>query len=62
MQEADVMTISAASAAYNVDKVRADFPILSMEVYGKPLIYLDNAASAAAKMTNCKFSKHFSDP
>ncbi len=40
------MTISAASAAYNVDKVRADFPILSMEVYGKPLIYLDNAASA----------------
>jgi cysteine desulfurase/selenocysteine lyase len=26
--------------------VRADFPILSREVYGKPLVYLDNAASA----------------
>jgi cysteine desulfurase/selenocysteine lyase len=25
---------------------RADFPILSREVYGKPLVYLDNAASA----------------
>ena len=31
---------------YNVTKIRADFPILSREVYGKPLVYLDNAASA----------------
>ena len=30
----------------NVEKIRADFPILSREVYGKPLVYLDNAASA----------------
>ncbi len=27
------------------DQIRADFPILSREVYGKPLIYLDNAAT-----------------
>ncbi len=27
-------------------KIRDDFPILSREVYGKPLVYLDNAASA----------------
>jgi cysteine desulfurase/selenocysteine lyase len=27
-------------------QVRADFPILSVEVYGKPLVYLDNAATA----------------
>jgi cysteine desulfurase / selenocysteine lyase len=33
-------------AAYDVDKIREDFPILSMEVYGKPLVYLDNGASA----------------
>lgn len=33
-------------SAFNVDRVRADFPILSREVYGKPLTYLDNAASA----------------
>ncbi|WP_126402135.1 cysteine desulfurase [Blastochloris tepida] len=31
---------------YDIAKVRADFPILSREVYGKPLVYLDNAASA----------------
>ncbi len=30
---------------YNLNKYRADFPILSREVYGKPLIYLDNAAT-----------------
>ena len=30
---------------YNIDKVREDFPILSREVYKKPLVYLDNAAT-----------------
>lgn len=32
--------------AFDVAAVRSDFPILSREVYGKPLVYLDNAASA----------------
>jgi cysteine desulfurase/selenocysteine lyase len=31
---------------FDVQAIRADFPILSREVYGKPLVYLDNAASA----------------
>ncbi len=31
---------------YDVSKIRADFPILSREVHGKPLVYLDNGASA----------------
>lgn len=31
---------------YDVDAVRRDFPILSREVNGKPLVYLDNGASA----------------
>lgn len=31
---------------YDVERVRADFPILSQIVYGKPLVYLDSAASA----------------
>ena len=31
---------------YNVAEVRKDFPILSREVNGKPLVYLDNGASA----------------
>ena len=34
------------NGGYDVARVRADFPILSREVYGKPLVYLDNAASA----------------
>ena len=32
--------------AFDVQAIRADFPILSREVYGKKLVYLDNAASA----------------
>src|SRR5215469_17632431 len=28
--------------AFNVEKARADFPILAREVYGKPLVYLDS--------------------
>ncbi|WP_103221462.1 cysteine desulfurase [Roseibium marinum] len=35
-----------AQTAFDVDAVRADFPILTREVHGKPLVYLDNAASA----------------
>ncbi len=30
---------------YNINKVREDFPILSRQVYGKQLVYLDNAAT-----------------
>lgn len=30
---------------YNIDSIREDFPILSRTVYGKPLVYLDNAAT-----------------
>ncbi len=31
---------------FDPEAIRADFPILSREVYGRPLVYLDNAASA----------------
>ncbi len=34
-----------ASAGYDVQRIRADFPILSRRVNGKPLVYLDNAAT-----------------
>ena len=33
------------TAMYDIDTVRGDFPILSREVYGRPLVYLDNAAT-----------------
>ena len=35
-----------ARPGYDVDAIRADFPALFREVYGKPLVYLDNGASA----------------
>ena len=34
-----------AGGPYDVESIRSDFPILYREVYGKPLVYLDNAAS-----------------
>jgi cysteine desulfurase/selenocysteine lyase len=37
---------AVSNGSYDVDRVREDFPILGMQVYGKPLVYLDNAASA----------------
>jgi cysteine desulfurase/selenocysteine lyase len=37
---------AAKNGSYDVARVREDFPILAMQVYGKPLVYLDNAASA----------------
>jgi cysteine desulfurase/selenocysteine lyase len=38
--------ITRIQTAYDIEAVRADFPILSERPYGKPLAYLDNAASA----------------
>lgn len=38
--------MAATSAGFNIERIRADFPILKLEVNGKPLVYLDNAASS----------------
>jgi cysteine desulfurase / selenocysteine lyase len=38
--------VRTAIGAYDVEALRADFPILAERPYGKPLVYLDNAASA----------------
>lgn len=40
------MDQATIDSAYDVSRIRADFPILAMPIYGKPLVYLDNAASA----------------
>ena len=43
----DLSTVSnTTSPALDVDAIRRDFPILSQEINGKPLVYLDNGASA----------------
>jgi cysteine desulfurase/selenocysteine lyase len=38
-------TRKATEAIFDVNRVREDFPILKLKVHGKPLVYLDNAAS-----------------
>ena len=40
------MASARQTAELDIDKIRADFPILSRQVNGKPLVYLDSAASA----------------
>ena len=37
---------AVSNGSYDVARIREDFPALAMQVYGKPLVYLDNAASA----------------
>src|SRR5437868_15334109 len=37
---------AVTNGSYDIGRIRQDFPALSMQVYGKPLVYLDNAASA----------------
>jgi cysteine desulfurase / selenocysteine lyase len=41
-----IMHAAVSNGSYDVAKIRANFPALAMQVYGKPLVYLDNAASA----------------
>ena len=42
----DIWHPAVSNGAYDVNKIRDDFPALAMQVYSKPLVYLDNAASA----------------
>jgi len=37
--------VAEVAAAFEVERIRADFPALHQEVHGKPLVYLDNAAT-----------------
>src|SRR3990172_4439047 len=37
---------SRLAASFDVERIRAEFPILKLKVGGKPLVYLDNAASS----------------
>lgn len=39
-------TLVKSAAGFDVQKIRKDFPVLSQKVYGKPLIYFDNAATS----------------
>src|SRR6478672_807865 len=43
---ADVLATRNRASAWDVERVRADFPVLHQTVNGKPLVYLDNGASS----------------
>src|SRR5450759_1296114 len=38
--------IAGSDAGFDVDKIREDFPVLKQNIHGKPLVYLDSAATA----------------
>ena len=44
--KSDPATDPGTKAVWNVERIRADFPVLHQTVNGKPLIYLDNSASS----------------
>jgi len=44
---------------FDVDEIREDFPILHREVYGKPLVFLDNAASTQKPKMVIERIKHY---
>jgi cysteine desulfurase/selenocysteine lyase len=48
-----------AGAAFDVEAVRRDFPILHQKVHGKPLVYLDNAATTQKPQTVIDATTHF---
>jgi len=56
----------SAAVAIDVDAVRRDFPILSRQVHGRPLVYLDNAASsqkprAVIEAERCLYEEYYAN-
>jgi cysteine desulfurase/selenocysteine lyase len=48
-----------AAGAYDVKKIRADFPILHQDIHGKPLVYLDNAATTQKPLAVIEAIEHY---
>lgn len=46
MNKTAVAETSGHSMSFDIEKIRQDFPVLQQQVNGKPLVYLDNAATA----------------
>ena len=44
-KKSNIAEIQNQTEGFDVEKIREDFPILHQEVNGKPLVYLDNAAT-----------------
>ena len=50
---------NATSGAFDVTRIRRDFPILRQSIHGRPLVYLDNAASAQKPQVVIDAVSHF---
>lgn len=48
-----------ADLEFDVEKIREDFPILKQKIYGKPLVYLDNAATAQKPQVVIDTIRHY---
>jgi cysteine desulfurase/selenocysteine lyase len=50
---------SVAPVSLDVDSVRRDFPILSRQIHGLPLVYLDSAASSQKPLAVIEAMRHY---
>ena len=53
------MSAVSAAAAFDAERVRADFPILGQQVNGRPLVYLDSAASGQRPLAVLRAVEHY---
>ncbi len=53
------MITTAISAEFDVERIREDFPVLKQTVHGKPLVYLDSAATAQKPNCVVEAIRHF---
>src|ERR1035438_2884737 len=51
--------INEITAGFDVERVRADFPVLKQNIHGKPLVYLDSAATAQKPFAVVDAIRHF---
>lgn len=56
---ADTIAPSVSNVTFDVGKIRADFPILNRNVNGKPLVYLDNAATTQKPKSVVETLRHY---
>src|SRR3989337_1442307 len=59
MNLSEATSVVTKSAKYNIDKIRNDFPILKTKVHGKPLVYLDNAATSQKPISVIKKAQEY---
>ena len=59
MSSKEIISIISKSTLYDVEKIRSDFPILQTKVHGKPLVYLDNAATSQKPINVIKKAQEY---